>query len=84
MKPRAAKLGVRKNPDSSRVHGLRLSVGPSSSESGTQKLCRLLPENRGHCAFLPSNWSISEEQAGALAALARQSVRSESSLNWKL
>jgi len=35
MKPRTAQLGARKNPDSSRVHGLRLSAN-SSSTSVTQ------------------------------------------------
>ena len=29
MKPRTAQLGARKNPDSPRVHGLRLTVNPS-------------------------------------------------------
>ncbi|MHB8753419.1 MAG: helix-turn-helix domain-containing protein [Candidatus Acidiferrales bacterium] len=35
MKPRTAQLGARKNPDSPRVHGLRLTVN-SSSTSDTQ------------------------------------------------
>ncbi|MGH7744459.1 MAG: helix-turn-helix domain-containing protein [Candidatus Dormibacteria bacterium] len=35
MKPRTAQLGARKNPDSSRVHGLRLAAN-SSSTSHTQ------------------------------------------------
>lgn len=33
MKPRTAQLGARKNPDSPRVHGLRLSVNPSSQQA---------------------------------------------------
>ena len=30
MKPRSTQFGARKNPDSARVHGLRLTVNPSS------------------------------------------------------
>src|SRR5208282_2398368 len=33
MKPRNTQSGVRKNPDSPRVHGLRLSVNPSSQQA---------------------------------------------------
>jgi excisionase family DNA binding protein len=32
MKPRATQFGVRKNPDSERVHGLRLALNSSSKE----------------------------------------------------
>ncbi|HKW65569.1 MAG TPA: helix-turn-helix domain-containing protein [Candidatus Acidoferrum sp.] len=34
MKPRTAQLGARKNPDSPRVHGLRLAVSPFPVASG--------------------------------------------------
>jgi len=34
MKPRTAQPGARKNPDSSRVHGLRLAVNPSLESLG--------------------------------------------------
>ncbi|HKV26718.1 MAG TPA: helix-turn-helix domain-containing protein [Candidatus Acidoferrales bacterium] len=34
MKPRTAQLGARKNPDSPRVHGLRLAVSPFLVASG--------------------------------------------------
>ncbi len=33
MKHRTTQLGVRKNPDSPRVHGLRLTVNPSFAQS---------------------------------------------------
>ncbi|MHB8412921.1 MAG: helix-turn-helix domain-containing protein [Candidatus Acidiferrales bacterium] len=33
MKPRTAQFGARKNPDSPRVHGLRLTANPSSLKS---------------------------------------------------
>ena len=36
MKPRTAQLGARKNPDSPRVHGLRLSANSSSSTPDMQ------------------------------------------------
>jgi excisionase family DNA binding protein len=36
MKHRSIQLGVRKNPDSPRVHGLRLAADSSSSRSGSQ------------------------------------------------
>lgn len=36
MKHRSAQLGVRKNPDSPRVHGLRLAVNSSSLRSESQ------------------------------------------------
>src|SRR6267378_493279 len=36
MKHRSTQLGVRKNPDSPRVHGLRLTVDSSSLRSGSQ------------------------------------------------
>jgi hypothetical protein len=36
MKHRSIQLGARKNPDSSRVHDLRLTVNSSSLRSGNQ------------------------------------------------
>src|SRR5258708_38730529 len=36
MKHRSTQLGVRKNPDSPRVHGLRLAASSSPSESCTR------------------------------------------------
>jgi len=36
MKHRITQFGVCKNPDSPRVHGLRLTVDPSSLRSGSQ------------------------------------------------
>jgi hypothetical protein len=36
MKHRSTQLGMRKNPDSPRVHGLRLTVDSSSLRSGSQ------------------------------------------------
>ena len=36
MKHRNTQLGMRKNPDSPRVHGLRLTVNSSSLRSGNQ------------------------------------------------
>ncbi len=36
MKHRNTQLGVRKNPDSPRVHGLRLTVNSSSLRSASQ------------------------------------------------
>jgi hypothetical protein len=36
MKHRTTQLGLRKNPDSPRVHGLRLKVNSSSLASGSQ------------------------------------------------
>jgi len=36
MKHRSIQLGVRKNPDSPRVHGLRLTVNSSSLRSASQ------------------------------------------------
>jgi hypothetical protein len=36
MKHRSIQLGARKNPDSPRVHGLRLTVDSSSLRSGSQ------------------------------------------------
>ena len=36
MKHRSTQLDVRKNPDSPRVHGLRLTVDSSSLTSGSQ------------------------------------------------
>ena len=36
MKHRSIQLGVRKNPDSPRVHGLRLTVDSSSLRSESQ------------------------------------------------
>jgi hypothetical protein len=36
MKQRTTQLGVRKNPDSPRVHGLRLTVTSSSRRSAGQ------------------------------------------------
>jgi hypothetical protein len=36
MEHRSTQFGVRKNPDSPRVHGLRLTVNSSSIRSGTQ------------------------------------------------
>jgi hypothetical protein len=36
MKHRSTQLGVRKNPDSPGVHGLRLVVNSSSLRSGSQ------------------------------------------------
>jgi excisionase family DNA binding protein len=36
MKHRCTQLGVRKNPDSPRVHGLRFTVNSSSLRSGSQ------------------------------------------------
>ncbi len=36
MKTRSNQLGMRKNPDSPRVHGLRLTLNSSSSRAGNQ------------------------------------------------
>lgn len=37
MKPRTAQFGARKNPDSSRVHGLRLAADSSTPDTQTQE-----------------------------------------------
>ncbi len=52
MKHRSTQLGVRKNPDSPRVHGLRLAVNPSSLRS--EKLSRNSKEDKSSPPILPA------------------------------
>jgi len=50
MKDRSTQLGVRKNPDSPRVHGLRLTVDSASlrfgSQTGNSSESRPSPQSR--------------------------------------
>ena len=84
MKQRTTQLGVRKNPDSSRVHGLCLPLDSSSSKSGTRKLrCQRL-ENRERCAFLVLNGCAEEHLLVALTPPIKLKIKSESPRRWKL
>jgi len=52
MKPRTAQPGARKNPDSPRVHGLRLTVSPSSLKS--DRLSRKSQEDKSSSPTSPA------------------------------
>src|SRR5229473_3512736 len=66
MKHRSTQLGVRKNPDSPRVHGLRLAASSSPSESCT----RLQKQHEAE--------PVPSQVSGRVATLDQESDRRES------
>ena len=83
MKQRIAQLGMRKNPDSPRVHGLRLSVDSSSFKSLRQN--SLLAKDGELCAVPISNLSAAEDHLlVAFASPIKLKIKSVSSRHWKL
>lgn len=70
MKHRSTQLGARKNPDSQRVHGLRLTVSPSAR---SKELSRKLPEVPGS----PSGVSASEVPSPRLSETANEVTEEE-------
>jgi excisionase family DNA binding protein len=70
MKHRSAQFGQRQNPDSPRVHGLRLTVSPSARSKG---LSRKLPEVPGS----PLGVSASEVPSLRLSETANEVTEEE-------